>query len=84
MGIPLRMSRWTLFLTFIQSPAVKEHETIKRYIIKVSSHHLVIVKIRSKFVLAALELILQLFVIAESEMRNYWKLPLFGEHAAPW
>jgi hypothetical protein len=32
MDIPLRMSRWTLFLSLIQSPAVKEHKTVKRYI----------------------------------------------------
>jgi hypothetical protein len=55
MDIPLRMSRWTLFLSFIQSPEVKEHKTVKRYIIQISSHLLVIFKHRGKFVVAALE-----------------------------
>jgi hypothetical protein len=44
-----------LDLIFIQSTAVKEHKTVKRYIIQISSHLLVIFKHWSKFVVAAHE-----------------------------
>jgi hypothetical protein len=49
------MSCWMLLLSFIQSPAVKEHKTVKRGIIQISSHRLVIFKHRGKFVVTALE-----------------------------
>ncbi len=70
-GIPSRMSRWTLLWTFIQSPAVKEHRPVERHI-KVSSHHLAIFRPR------ALELF-NFFMTTVSETRNQWKLSLFGE-----
>jgi hypothetical protein len=39
---------------FIQPPAFKEHKTIMRHKMQISSHHLVIFKPWGKFVVAAL------------------------------
>jgi hypothetical protein len=52
--VPLRMPRWMLFLSFIQSLAVKEHKTVKHYIIEISSNLLVIFKHWGKFMVVAL------------------------------
>jgi hypothetical protein len=54
--ITLGISPQDLFLIFIQSPAVTDHKTVKRYIKQISSHCLVILKHQGKFVITALEI----------------------------
>jgi hypothetical protein len=49
------ISRWTFFLSFIQSPAGKKHKTVKRYLIGITWDRLVDIKRRWKTVIAALE-----------------------------
>ncbi len=51
-GITLMIISWVFFLKFIQSQAVKEHNTVKRHIMQISAPHLIVFKHRGKSVVA--------------------------------
>ncbi len=65
----------------IQSLFVKEHKTVKRYILQISSHLSVLFKDRGgKFVVAAAWIFL-FFVIAVPETRNLWEMLPWWDHS---
>ncbi len=55
LDITSKISRWTFFLTFLQSPAMKELKNVKRDIIQISAHNLVIFNRRGIIIVPALE-----------------------------